>query len=348
MGQGALSRHSPVERRAREQQGAMDNTKQSTITEAGLAVAMREALAMARRFEGATAPNPPVGCMLLDNAGDVLALAAHQGAGTQHAEALAIEEARKHGKLANLHTIVVTLEPCNHHGRTPPCTEAILATSARRVVIGVADPNPHVSGGGAARLKQAGLDVQFFAGDATQLKRLIAPFAKRLTQGLPFVSVKQAINRTGTMSPPPGVKTFTSQGSLLIAHALRRRADVIISGSGTVLADDPLFTVRHLPDHAGKRRRLYILDRRRRVPASYVEAAAQRGLDAVIATDLAAVLHEAAAAGCNEVLVEAGPQMTAHVLASPYWDEHVRITQTDGEDKVEILTNGGTDVLRHH
>jgi diaminohydroxyphosphoribosylaminopyrimidine deaminase / 5-amino-6-(5-phosphoribosylamino)uracil reductase len=326
----------------------MDQAQTSTITEAGLAVAMREAVAAARRFEGATAPNPPVGCMLLDSVGNVLALAAHQGAGTPHAEARAIEEARAVGKLADIHTVVVTLEPCNHHGRTPPCTEAILATPAQCVVIGVADPNPQVAGGGSARLQQAGLDVQFFAGDTTQLKRLIAPFTKRVTKGLPFVTVKQAINHDGSMLPPAGQKTFTSQGSLLIAHALRRRADAIITGSGTVLADDPLFTVRHLPDHPGKRRKLYLFDRRRRVPSSYLDGVARRGLDAEIVSDLETVLREAATTGCNEVLVEAGPLLTSHVLQSSFWDEHVRITQTDGEDKVEILLNGGSDVFRHY
>lgn len=326
----------------------MDQAQTSTITEAGLAVAMHEALAAARRFEGATAPNPPVGCVLLDALGNVLSVAAHQGAGTLHAEARAIGEARAEGKIADIHTVVVTLEPCNHHGRTPPCAEAILATPAQRVVIGVADPNPHVSGGGAARLQEAGLHVQFFAGDTTQLKRLIAPFTKRVTKELPFVTVKQAINHDGSMLPPAGQKTFTSQGSLFIAHALRRRADAIITGSGTVLADDPLFTVRHLPDHPGKRRKLYIFDRRRRVPSSFLDGASQRGLDAVIVSDLETVLREAAAAGINEILVEAGPQLTAHVLQSSFWDEQVRITQTDGEDKVEILVNGGGNVLRHH
>jgi diaminohydroxyphosphoribosylaminopyrimidine deaminase/5-amino-6-(5-phosphoribosylamino)uracil reductase len=354
----------------------MDQAQTSTITEAGIAVAMREALAAARRLEGATAPNPPVGCVLLDAVGNVLAVAAHQGAGTPHAEARAIEEARAKGKLADIHTVVVTLEPCNHHGRTPPCTETILATPAQSVVVGAADPNPHVAGGGAARLKKAGLDIQFLqsrhareGGHPTSLitsaskldsrlrgndelifslNRLIAPFAKRVTQGLPFVTVKQAIDRDGSMLPPARQKTFTSQGSLFIAHALRRRADAIVTGSGTVLADDPLFTVRHLPDHPGKRRSLYIFDRRGRVPSSYLEAAAQRGLDAVIVSDFEAVLRDAAAAGCNEVLVEAGPQFTSHVLQSSFWDEHVRITQTDGEDKVEILVNGGSDVLRHH
>jgi diaminohydroxyphosphoribosylaminopyrimidine deaminase / 5-amino-6-(5-phosphoribosylamino)uracil reductase len=326
----------------------MDQVPLSTITEAGIAVAMREALAAARRFEGATAPNPPVGCVLLDAVGNVLAVAAHEKAGTPHAEARAMDEAQARGRLSDIHTVVVTLEPCNHQGRTPPCTEAILSTPAKRVVFGLSDPNPHVAGGGDARLREAGLRVEAFAGDAAQLQRLVAPFRKRVTQGLPFVTVKQAINREGSMLPPAGEKTFTWQGSLLIAHALRRRADAIITGSGTVLADAPLFTVRHLPDHMGKRRPLYILDRRRRVPSSYLTAAAQRGLDGVIVSDLETVLRAAAAAGINEILVEAGPQLTAHVLHSPFWDEHVRITQTKGEDKVEIQTRGGGNVLRHH
>lgn len=326
----------------------MDQAQTTAITETGIAVAMREAVAAARRFEGATAPNPPVGCVLLDRMGNVLASRAHQGAGTPHAEALAIAEARSNGTLPRLHTVVVTLEPCNHHGQTPPCTQAILATPARRVVFGLPDPNPGVAGGGARRLREAGVTVEAFAGDAAQLRRLLAPFTKRVTAGLPFVTVKQAINREGTMFPPAGRSTFTSQGSLLIAHALRRRADAIITGSGTVLADEPRFTVRHLPDHVGKRRRLFIFDRRGRVPSAYLEAAAQRGLDAAIATDLEAALREAAASGCNEVLVESGPQLTAHVLQSSCWDEHVRITQAEGEDRVEVLCRGGADVLRHH
>lgn len=134
----------------------------------------------------------------------------------------------------------------------------------------------------------------------------------------------------------------------MIAHALRRRANAIFTGSGTVLADDPHFTVRLLPDHAGKRRKLVLFDRRKRVPQSYVDAATQRGFDVSFADDFETALRAAASDGALEVLVEAGPSLTAHVLASPFWDEHVKITQTDAEDRVDILTNGGADVLRHH
>jgi diaminohydroxyphosphoribosylaminopyrimidine deaminase / 5-amino-6-(5-phosphoribosylamino)uracil reductase len=313
-----------------------------------LAIAMKAALAAARPFEGATAPNPPVGCALLDRAGNVLVAAGHSGAGKPHAEAAAIESAREAGVADRIHTVVVTLEPCNHHGRTPPCTEAILATPAQHVVIGVADPNPNVAGGGAERLRSAGLLVDFLKGDRRQLERLIAPFKKRVITGLPFVTVKQAISRNGNMVPPAGQKTFTSQGSLMIAHALRRRADAIFTGSGTVLADDPQFTVRLMPDHLDKRRKLIILDRRRRVPQRYLDDATARGFDVVVADDFEQALRDVAEAGALEVLVEAGPQVLAHALATSFWDEHVKITQTDAEDRVEILTNGVADVLRHH
>ncbi len=309
---------------------------------------MQAALAAARPWEGATSPNPPVGCALLDRAGNIIAAAGHHGAGQLHAEALAIQQAREAGKADLIHTVVVTLEPCNHQGRTPPCTEAILATPAEHVVIGVADPNPKVAGGGAEHLRRAGLLVDFLKGDTTQVERLIAPFKKRVTKGLPWVTVKQAINRDGNMIPPAGQKTFTSQGSLLVAHALRRRADAIFTGSGTVLADDPQFTVRHLPDHANKRRQLVLFDRRKRVPTAYYEAAQARGFDVTVAVDLETALRDIATAGGMEVLVEAGAQLTDHVLQSPFWDEHITITQTDAEDKITITTNGGTDVLRHH
>jgi diaminohydroxyphosphoribosylaminopyrimidine deaminase / 5-amino-6-(5-phosphoribosylamino)uracil reductase len=326
----------------------LNRTPARLFNDAQVAKAMQAAVAAARPWEGATAPNPPVGCALLDRSGNIIAAAGHHGAGQLHAEALAIQQAREAGKADQIHTVVVTLEPCNHHGRTGPCTEAILSTPAQHVVIGMADPNPKVAGGGADHLRRAGLLVDFLTGNTTQVERLIAPFKKRVTQGLPFVTVKHAINRNGNMLPPPGQKTFTSQGSLLVAHALRRRADAIITGSGTVLADDPQFTVRLLPDHVNKRRKLILFDRRKRIPAAYFEAAQERGLDATVAVDLETALREVAAAGGLEVLVEAGPQLTDHVLHSPFWDEHVTITQTDAEDKITITTNGGANVLRHH
>ena len=115
----------------------MDKIQPTHLPDVAIAAGMKAALAAARLWEGATAPNPPVGCALLDASGAIITTAAHHGAGQLHAEALAIKQAREAGQAERIHTVVVTLEPCNHHGRTPPCTEAILSTPAKRVVIGV-------------------------------------------------------------------------------------------------------------------------------------------------------------------------------------------------------------------
>ncbi len=311
-----------------------------------VAAAFREALALAESRAGATAPNPPVGCVILDAQGAVLARAAHEKAGEAHAEAAAIAACRAAGVVDQIHTVVVTLEPCNHRGRTPPCVEAILATPARAVWIGARDPNPRVAGGGAARLADAGLLVAFAEdlhhSDAVDLaraaRRLIAPFAVWSREDRPFLTLKQALTAAGSMIPPPGRKTFTSEASLTLAHALRRRADAVVTGSGCILADDPAFTVRRLPDHPGKRRKLAILDRRGRVPESWLGAARARGLDPMVRGDLDALMAELAGAGVVEALVEAGPTLTAELLRRGLWDEHVVIRQDAEPGRPDLVT----------
>lgn len=320
--------------------------------------AFAHALELARVHEGATAPNPPVGCVLLDAAGQELAVGAHRRAGMPHAEAEAIAQARATGLADKVDSVVVTLEPCNHHGRTPPCAEAILTTGARQVWIACHDPNPQVKGGGAERLRAAGLKVHFLSdlNHPTALslladaERLLAPFTKRSLTGLPFITVKQAISSLGSMVPAVGHKTFTSPTSLERAHRLRRRADAILTGSGTILADDPLFTVRLVPDHKHKQRMLVILDRRRRVGEPYLRAARQRGLAVHLADDVHDALEMIGAAGGMEVLVEAGPTLTAHLLKAGLWDEHVLIEQAanpDGTDRVTIHHNRPPHLQSH-
>lgn len=329
----------------------MEFTKEraSLKSAADILTAMKLALLEAQKFEGATAPNPPVGCVLLGRHGNALSVAAHQKAGTLHAEALAIKQCAERELI---HTVVVTLEPCNHTGRTGPCTEAILSTHAKNVWIGMADPNPNVAGGGADRLRKAGLNVQFMnRADAPKLKsdlqRLIAPFAKRATQGLPWVTIKQAINAQGSMIPPTGQKTFTSQSSLILAHQLRRRADAIITGSGTVLADDPHFTVRLVEDFANKQRHLVLFDRRHRVPQTYLDAAIERSFKISFADDLLQALKHLSEQGALEVLVEAGPSLTQSFFDSNLWDEHVLITKDD-PDQIQVIHNKESHVFRNH
>jgi diaminohydroxyphosphoribosylaminopyrimidine deaminase/5-amino-6-(5-phosphoribosylamino)uracil reductase len=208
-----------------------------------------------------------------------------------------------------------------------------LASPARAVWFGVRDPNADVLGGGADRLLAAGLEVGALDAlphpDAADLartaRRLITPFRQWKQTGRPWITVKQALDANGGMVPPPSRTTFTSQASLTLAHQLRRRADAIITGSGCVLADDPAFTVRHVPDHFGKRRTLAILDRRGRVPAGYVTAAETRGFDVLVRKDLSDLIAELGAAGVMESLVEAGPTLLAAFLEADLWDEHVVI-----------------------
>lgn len=282
------------------------------------AAAMTAACREARRWLGATAPNPPVGAAALDGDGNLLAVAAHERAGTAHAEAKLIALCRERGLLARVRTLCVTLEPCNHHGRTPPCSEAIIAAGIPRVAIGTRDPNPGVKGGGIERLRGAGIRVEM-AVEEERCRQLLHAFAFSAVEGRPWVTVKRAFDAIGSMIPPPGRKTFTSKPSLFLAHRLRKKADAILTGSGTILSDNPTFTVRHLPDHPGKRRWLAILDRRRRVPEPYLAAAARRGLDPVIYDDLDAALADLQGRGVRDVLVEAGPALSDAVLTEDSW-----------------------------
>lgn len=312
-----------------------------------VASAFQQALEAGAALAGATAPNPPVGCAALAADGEILAVAAHHGAGHAHAEVAALEACRQTGRLDAVVALVVTLEPCNHHGLTPPCVEAILASPVRAVWIGASDPNSAVRGGGARQLAAAGLEVTFAANLphpmapqlAAQSARLIAPFARRLRSGRPWVTVKQALRSDGSMIPPAGAKTFTSATSLDLAHGLRRRADAIITGSGTILADSPLFTVRRVPDPRLSPRRLAILDRRRRVPAAYLAGARMQGFAPSVHDDLPTLLAQLAEDGALEALIEAGPTLTTAVLAGDVWDEHVVIKTADAvdqDDRIEV------------
>jgi diaminohydroxyphosphoribosylaminopyrimidine deaminase/5-amino-6-(5-phosphoribosylamino)uracil reductase len=247
--------------------------------------------------------------------------------------------------------MVVTLEPCNHTGRTPPCSEAIVAEpQIRRVIYGTIDPNPRVAGSGVQRLRDAGREVlEAPPRLAAECRELLAPFAKWITTKRPWVTVKTAHRRgpEASMLPDTGQKTFTSSDSLRLAHELRRRADAILTGSGTVLADRPELTVRHVPDHAGKSRWLFVLDRRHRTPEDWIKTSKSRGFK--VRTDLPSlesVLDFAGSEGCLEILVEAGPTLSQAILSSSLWDEHVLITQAlrvGGPDRVEVKHRSAPD-----
>jgi diaminohydroxyphosphoribosylaminopyrimidine deaminase/5-amino-6-(5-phosphoribosylamino)uracil reductase len=200
---------------------------------------MAQALLEARR--GRTSPNPRVGAaVVLD--GELVALGYHERAGAAHAEVDAIGKA---GDSVRGATLYVTLEPCNHHGRTGPCTEAIIEAGIGRVVIGSVDPAPHVPGA-MARLRAAGIEVS--AGLLEEeCDALIADFAKHIRTGLPFVTLKAAVTLDGKIATRTGdSKWITGEAARKHVHQLRADHDAILLGVGTVLADDPRLDVRHV------------------------------------------------------------------------------------------------------
>jgi diaminohydroxyphosphoribosylaminopyrimidine deaminase / 5-amino-6-(5-phosphoribosylamino)uracil reductase len=222
---------------------------------------MRLALRLARRGLGRTSPNPPVGAVVVTN-GVVVGRGYHRRAGEAHAEVEALRDA---GRRARGATLYVTLEPCAHHGRTPPCADAVIAAGIRRVVIGTRDPNPSVPGNGMRRLRAAGLAV---AGGVLQsaCDELIAPFRKLVTTGLPFVTLKLAASLDGRIATAGGASRWiTSEASRRHAHRLRAAHDAILVGAETVIHDDPQLTCRVRGGHNPLR---IVLDGRLRLPLS--------------------------------------------------------------------------------
>lgn len=196
---------------------------------------MRRALGLARKGEGLTRPNPPVGAVLVRN-GHVIGEGYHRMAGGPHAE---IEALRKAGSKARGSTLYVTLEPCSTWGRTPPCTDAILAAGVARVVVAVRDPNPAHAGRGLALLRRKGLKTdEGFCHDEAQA--LIAPFAKWIRSGVPYLTLKLGMSLDGRIADRHGrSRWITGPLARVVVQALRRRADAIMVGARTVIADNP-------------------------------------------------------------------------------------------------------------
>ena len=202
---------------------------------------MRHALTLAARGRGSVEPNPMVGAVVLDPAGNVVGEGWHQRFGEAHAEVNAFAQA---GERARGGTLLVTLEPCCHFGKTPPCTDAVLRSGVRRLVIAMADPFPKVAGGGVKILRGAGLDVSIGLCGA-EAERLNAPYLKLLRTGRPWVHLKWAMTLDGKIATPSGdSKWISGEESRARVHELRGRMDAIIVGRGTVVADDPLLTAR--------------------------------------------------------------------------------------------------------
>ncbi len=224
---------------------------------------MTRALELAALGCDTTHPNPRVGCVLVQG-GEVVGEGWHRRAGEPHAEAFALETA---GARARGATAYVTLEPCNHHGRTPPCTEGLIEAGVARVVYAVPDPDPRVDGGGAARLRAAGVDVVsgLMAEEATELN---LGFFTRLRQGRPWVRLKLAASLDGRTALASGESQWiSSEAARLDVQAFRAQSAAILTGIGTVLADDPALTVRTGAEPRRQPLRV-VLDSQLRTPAA--------------------------------------------------------------------------------
>jgi diaminohydroxyphosphoribosylaminopyrimidine deaminase / 5-amino-6-(5-phosphoribosylamino)uracil reductase len=223
---------------------------------------MKEAIRLAAKGLGRTSPNPVVGAVIVRH-GKIIASGYHKKAGLNHAEVEALSMIGGKGRPDD--TLYVTLEPCNHHGKTPPCTEAILRSGIRNIVIGMSDPNPSVEGGGAKYLKKKGVRV---TSDVLEMecRRLNESWLKFISTGRPFVIAKSAITMDGWTATSKGhSKWITNERSRNFVHRLRDGVDGIMAGVGTIIADDPSLTAR-LKNGKGRDPVRIIVDTHLRMP----------------------------------------------------------------------------------
>lgn len=247
---------------------------------------------LAARGHGGAEPNPLVGCVIVDDRGETAGWGYHRRCGGPHAEIVALGRA---GTRAAGATAYVTLEPCNHHGRTGPCTEALIEAGVARVVFARADPDP-AAGGGAERLRGAGVDVQVVEGCRPAVD-VSGPFARRVRLGLPWVTVKWAQTVDGRIATRSGRSRWISgAASRRLVHRERGRVDVVLTGIGTVLADDPRLTARNVRRRRTARR--VVIDPGLRIPHSCRLVAGAREAPVLVVcadTEIAARPREARA-----------------------------------------------------
>lgn len=301
---------------------------------------MANALQLAARGLYSTSPNPRVGCVILRD-GELVGSGWHKMAGEPHAEIHALEEA---GAQARGATLYVTLEPCAHHGRTPPCVDAIIASGVARVVAAMEDPNPLVAGRGLQALGEAGIETSAGLYEA-QARTLNVGFVSRMTRRRPWLRVKMATTLDGKTGLANGIsKWITSPAARRDVHRLRARSCAIMTGSGTVLADDPELTVRETLTPRQPLR--VVLDSQLRTPlaarivgantlfvAVKPDVRKQEALNTLGAEvvyldsegkpELEPVLAMLAERGVNELLVEAGAELNAALLQAKLVDEIV-------------------------
>ncbi|MEU8301045.1 bifunctional diaminohydroxyphosphoribosylaminopyrimidine deaminase/5-amino-6-(5-phosphoribosylamino)uracil reductase RibD [Micromonospora sp. NPDC048909] len=301
------------------------------MTSVSVDEAMRRAIELAARGLGTTSPNPVVGCVLLDAGGEVVGEGFHAYAGGPHAEIVALAQA---GERARGGTAVVTLEPCDHTGRTGPCSLALIQAGVARVVIAVPDPNP-VASGGAATLRSAGVRVD----TGVRLDEAEAGNVAWLTsmrRGWPYVIWKYAATLDGRSAAADGTSMWiTSEAARIDVHALRGTVDAVVVGVGTVLADDPRLTARNLRDGSLAIRQplRVVVDSAGRTPddarvrdgaaRTWIATAEEVGAGPDGGVDLPALLAALHQRGIRAVLLEGGPRLAGAFLAAGLIDKIV-------------------------
>lgn len=286
---------------------------------------MAQAIELAQHGLYSTRPNPRVGCVIVKN-NQILAEGFHQKAGEAHAEIAALKKL-KNPQDARGTTVYVTLEPCSHFGKTPPCADALIEAGVARVVYGMGDPNPQVSDAGLQKLRNAGIVVDGPVLE-TECRALNPGFIKRMQSGLPFVRCKLAMSLDGHTAMASGESQWiTGEAAREDVQLLRARSCAIITGIGTILRDDPALTVRseNLPAAAKERQPLrVILDRNNRTP-KHAKIWRQPGETLLInhSSDLKAVLKTLGDMQCNEVLIEAGATLAGAFVQQGLVDELV-------------------------
>jgi diaminohydroxyphosphoribosylaminopyrimidine deaminase/5-amino-6-(5-phosphoribosylamino)uracil reductase len=270
------------------------------------AAPLERALELAERGRGTTAPNPLVGAVVVSG-GEVVGEGWHERAGEPHAEALALDAA---GDRARGATLYVTLEPCAHHGRTPPCADAVVAAGIARVVAAVGDPNPRTNGRGFERLRAAGIEVELPGGELEWRARVQnEAFRRWVASGRPFVAYKAAVTLDGRMTVP-GSRWVTGEASRRLVHELRAASDAVAVGMGTFRADDPQLTARDVGATRQPRRLVF---GRGPLPAES-ELELRSG-------PLPEELRRLAGEGVQSLLLEGGPTLAASFLRDDLVDK---------------------------
>lgn len=294
---------------------------------------MQDALELAAQARGRTSPNPMVGAILVKD-DKIVGKGYHKKAGTPHAEIHAIRDA---GELAKEATLYVTLEPCCHWGRTPPCTQAIIDAEVDSVVIAMLDPNPRVSGKGVEEMKENGIDVHVGLLES-EAKKLNEAYMKHVQTGIPFVILKTAMSLDGKIATKSyDSKWISNEESRRKVHEIRDSVDAICVGIGTVLKDNPRLTTR-LPDREGKDAARVVLDSKARIPLDAKILHLNSPASTIIATTEKA----------SEKKVKQLKSVGAEIIVTPSYENHVDFSvlmkELGKRGVLSVLVEGGGEV----